>query len=72
MENSILIRNITVEELQALIKESIHEEIESILKGFNQKPIPERLSLSEAAQYLGITKRLCTSSLISGLKQEKK
>lgn len=41
------------EELQALIKESIHEEIESFLKGLNQKTIPERLSLVEAAQYLG-------------------
>ena len=44
------------EELQELIKESIHEEIESILKDLNQKPIPERLSLMEAAQFLGITK----------------
>jgi len=44
------------EELQALIKESIHEEIEDFLKGLNQKTIPERLSLEEAAQYLGVSK----------------
>lgn len=44
------------EELQALIKESIHEEIESFLKGLNQKTIPERLSLIEASQYLGLSK----------------
>jgi len=44
------------EELQALIKESIHEEIEAFLKGLNQKTIPERLSLVEAAQYLGVSK----------------
>jgi excisionase family DNA binding protein len=31
-------------------------EIESILKGLNQKTIPERLSLVEAAQYLGVSK----------------
>ena len=44
------------EELQKLIKESIHEEIETFLKGLNQKTIPERLSLPEAAQYLGVSK----------------
>jgi excisionase family DNA binding protein len=44
------------EELQALIRESIHEEIQSFLKGLNQKVIPERLSLLEAAQYLGVSK----------------
>jgi len=44
------------EELQALIKESVREEVESILKELSQKPLPERLSLAEAAQYLGITK----------------
>ena len=44
------------EELQALIKESIHEEIEAFLKGLNQKTIPERLSLVEAALYLGVSK----------------
>ena len=44
------------EELQALVKESIHEEIEDFLKGLNQKTIPERLSLVEAAQYLGVSK----------------
>src|SRR5450759_5440911 len=44
------------EELQELIKESIHEEIEAFLKGLNQKTIPERLSLVEAAQYLGVSK----------------
>jgi excisionase family DNA binding protein len=44
------------EELQALIKESIHEEIETFLKGLNTKNISERLSLIEAAQYLGVSK----------------
>lgn len=44
------------EELQELIKESIHEEIEAFLKGLNQKTIPERLSLPEAAQYVGVSK----------------
>ena len=44
------------EELQALIKESIHDEIQSFLKSLNQKTIPERLSLVEAAQYLGVSK----------------
>lgn len=44
------------EELQELIRESIHEEIQSFLKGLNQKTIPERLSLTEAAQYLGVSK----------------
>jgi AraC-like DNA-binding protein len=56
MENSILIRNITAEKLQQLIKERIHEEIQSYLKGLNQKTIPERLSLIEAVQYLGVSK----------------
>jgi len=44
------------EELQELIKESIHEEIETFLKGLKQKTIPERLSLVEAAHYLGVSK----------------
>ena len=44
------------EELQALVKESIHDEIEAFLKGLNQKIIPESLSLLEAAQYLGVSK----------------
>jgi len=44
------------EELQALIKESIHDEIEAFLKGLKQKTIPERLSLTDAAQYLGVRK----------------
>jgi excisionase family DNA binding protein len=44
------------EELQELIKQSIHEEIEAFLRGLNQKSIPERLSLVEAAQYLGVSK----------------
>ncbi|HUX56664.1 MAG TPA: helix-turn-helix domain-containing protein [Bacteroidales bacterium] len=39
-----------------LIKESIHEEIETFLRGLNQKTIPERLSLIETAQYLGVSK----------------
>jgi len=46
MENSILVRNITADELQELIKVSIHEEIQSFLKGLNQKTIPERLILT--------------------------
>lgn len=44
------------EELQELIRESIRQEIETFLKGINQKTIPERLSLVEAAQYLGVSK----------------
>lgn len=44
------------EELQELIKESIHEKIQTFLKGLNQKTIPERLSLIEAAQYLVVSK----------------
>jgi predicted house-cleaning noncanonical NTP pyrophosphatase (MazG superfamily) len=39
------------EDLQALIKESIHEEIQSLLKGLYQKTIPERMNVVEAAQY---------------------
>lgn len=44
------------EELQSLIKESIHEEIETFLKGLNQKTIHERMNLVETAQYLGVSK----------------
>lgn len=44
------------EELQELIKEAIHDEIETFLKGLNKKTIPERLSLVEAAQFLGVSK----------------
>ena len=44
------------EELKALIKESIHEEIEGFLKGLNQKTIPERMNLVEAGQYLSVSK----------------
>lgn len=44
------------EELQTLIKESIHEEIETFLKGLNQKTIPERMGFAETAQYLGVSK----------------
>jgi excisionase family DNA binding protein len=44
------------EELQELIKEAIHEEIETFLQGLNQKTIPERMNLVEAAQYLGVRK----------------
>jgi excisionase family DNA binding protein len=44
------------EELQTLIKECIHVEMESILKELNQKSLPERLNLQEAAEYLGVTK----------------
>jgi excisionase family DNA binding protein len=39
-----------------MIKESIHEEIETFLKGLNQKTIPERMNLVETAQYLGVSK----------------
>jgi excisionase family DNA binding protein len=57
MENSILIRNITTEELQAFIKGCIREEIESILQGMNQQEsVPERINLIEAAKYLGLKK----------------
>ena len=45
------------EELQALIKETIHEEIETFRKGLNQKTIPERMSLVETAQYMGVRKQ---------------
>lgn len=45
------------EELQTLIKDSIHEEIEAFLKGLNHKTIPERMSLAETAQYLGVSKQ---------------
>jgi len=45
------------EELQALIKDSIHDEIEAFLKGLNHKTTPERMSLSETAQYLGVSKQ---------------
>jgi excisionase family DNA binding protein len=44
------------EELQSIIKESIHEEIETILKRLDQKTIPERMNLADTAQYLGVSK----------------
>jgi hypothetical protein len=44
------------EELRSLIKESIHEEIETFLQVLNQKTIPERMNFSETAQYLGVSK----------------
>lgn len=56
MENLILIRNISAEELQTLIRETIYNEMSTFLKGLNQRTIPERLSLIEAAQYLGVSK----------------
>lgn len=42
------------EELLELIKEAIHEEIETFLQGLNQKTIPERMNLVEAAALLKI------------------
>jgi len=45
------------EELKALVRSCIREEIESILQGMNQQePVPERINLIEAAQYLGVKK----------------
>jgi excisionase family DNA binding protein len=44
------------EELKALIRDSIKEEIGHILKDLYQKPIPERMNLPDAAQYLGVSK----------------
>ena len=44
------------EELQELVRESIHQEIEAFMKSLNQKTTPDRLSLAEAGQYLRITK----------------
>jgi len=52
MENSILVRNITIDELKAFIKESIKDELQSFLKRTEQNKTPERLSLIETAQYL--------------------
>ena len=35
----------------------IRDELESILQGINQpEPVPERLGLQEAAEYLGVSK----------------
>lgn len=42
------------EELQELVRESIHWEIETFLKSVNQEKTPERLSLVDAARYMGI------------------
>jgi excisionase family DNA binding protein len=42
------------EELEELVRESVRQEIESLMKTLNQKSTPERLTLAEAAQYLGI------------------
>lgn len=45
------------EELKALIRSCIREEIESILQGMHQqKIVPERLGLQDAAEYLGVSK----------------
>jgi excisionase family DNA binding protein len=44
------------EELQALIKESIHEELEALLKTLSQKEVPDKLSLIDAQQYLNLSK----------------
>lgn len=44
------------EELQAIIRECIHEEFEKFIKTFNQKVIPDRLSIADAQQYLNFSK----------------
>ncbi len=44
------------EELEELIRESVRKEMEVLIKNMNQKTVPERLTLVEAAQYLGIKK----------------
>jgi excisionase family DNA binding protein len=44
------------EELEELVRESIRQEMEVMINNMNQKTVSERLTLSEAAQYLGIKK----------------
>lgn len=44
------------EELEELIRESVRQEMEVLIKNMNQKPGPERLTLTEAAQFLGSKK----------------
>jgi excisionase family DNA binding protein len=44
------------EELEELVRESVRHEIESLMKTLNQKTTPERLTLAETAQYLGVHK----------------
>jgi len=44
------------EELEELVRESVRQEIESLIKNLNQKTTPDRLTLVEAAQYLDIKK----------------
>lgn len=44
------------EELEELIRECVRKEMEVLIKNMNQKTVPERLTLVEAAQYLGIKK----------------
>ena len=44
------------EELQELIKESIREEIKSIMHDLTHKPISERISFEEAQNYLNLSK----------------
>jgi excisionase family DNA binding protein len=39
-----------------MIKEIFHGEIASILKDLNKKPLPGRLTATEAAEFLGISK----------------
>ncbi len=52
MENSILIRNITVEELQELIRATIRQELQS---GSPKKGEPRYITRNEAADLLKIT-----------------
>lgn len=42
------------EELEELVRESVRQEIGAFLKSMNQKTTPDRLTLSEAAQYIGV------------------
>jgi excisionase family DNA binding protein len=44
------------EELEEIVRESIRQEMEVLIKNMNQKTVPERLTIAEAAQYLGIKK----------------
>lgn len=44
------------EELQALIKECIHEQLEAIMKEINKSLLSERLNIIESAKYFGVGK----------------
>ena len=52
MENSILVRNITVEEFQELIRSTVREELQS---GYPKKGEPRYITRNEAAELLKIT-----------------